>query len=178
MERPSVPSSGSRPLRAARSTAGTHAPTRPSGTLLRTSRSSGSAKSLQEGGRAGGREGGLGTGVGKLVSVLGNFHFWLVGLGVRGLATLHPNTGATHVVDKAAVCARRRQQHARCPGRYGPDWQLITAVACARPVLRYYFGMGPYCDSVALASLALPRWTSLMNNSVVFGLPRGTLIVM
>ena len=29
-----------------------------------------------------------------------------------------------------------------------------------------YFGVGPYCDSVTLVSLALPRWTSLRTASV------------
>ena len=52
--------------------------------------------------------------------------------------------GATHVFDKAQI--------AWCLGRMDQ------------------IGINPYCDSVALASLALPRWTSLRTTALFSGL--------
>ena len=82
--------------RGARPTIGTDAPTRPPGTLLRASRLSGSARSLQT----------VGSGLawGYSCQYLGppTTSSWLMGLGVRGLASPHPILGAILVLGSVA----------------------------------------------------------------------------
>ena len=101
----------------------------------------------------------------------GGAHAWLR-RGVEELQTELENLLAIMAVTIGAVGSR-----------YSASWLVWTRVAAlygsgmCLAGIACYFGMGPLCDSVALVSLAFPRWISLRTASV-FRLLRGTLLVM
>ena len=158
--RPSVPSSGSRCLRMARPISGTDVHARRSGSHLRASRLSGWASGLQKGCS--------GSGTRKLVSELGTSHLFLLadgsrgeGLGVFLTPTWVPLTSSTRH-KMLGVLAGMDQ--------LGNDLRQWHALGwCC-----WLLGMGPSCDSVALASLALPKCTSLRTTALFFRLTGNT----
>ena len=149
--RPSVPSSGSNSSRGARPTIGTDVPTRPYGTLLRASRLSGSARSLQTVGS--------GTGIGILVSVLGV-------LPPLPLARhpLTPSWVRRASLTKAActrlvllVSSTSPGPDAWRHGRFGPEGQLCSVLVLLVTILLVLCCLllttGPRC------STSWPLWT-------------------
>ena len=140
--RPSVPSSGSRSSRGARPTIGTDVPTRPYGTLLRASRLSGSARSLQTVGS--------GSGTGILVSVLGSSHRFLLADGLRGEGLGIPSPHLCH--------ARRRQRrHVQGWCCWSLPLRAVLLPVGARPRCLRFGPEGQLCSVLVL----LVTWACL-----------------